>query len=947
MAAGLLSATPALSLASGGGSAGSATPASPAAPAAAVAPATPPAAPENQQAAVKLNPTNRTIEIEVPLKADGAILGNVALKITPDDKLFADAKLLKTYLGKIFKLEVLTAALAVPAQDAPQVAGGTTVAGKKAPGAATSSVLHLASQPQEAAAPEPLGQEPPSYLPLEVIKQRGIDLRYDPLAIELQVVPALEQRASQNLSFENKGEMASDALERPANVSGYLNMRATASYVSQASSGSTGLDVTTVDFDGAARFRGVVIEGEASLYAGTPAGLTETSYQDYVFYRHGTRLVYDLPEEATRIRVGDITPDYAGFQTVPDLFGLSVQQTYAQLQPGKTIRPTGSHSFSIERPSSVDIIIDDVLFRHIKLAPGNYNLSDIPLRAGANNVKLVIEDDTGARRTLEFSAFSGGELLAPGISEWSFNAGIKSYDQGAVQQASTPGNGAPPNMTVVSKSNSVFQQREYFFDQPAVTGYYRTGVTTALTVDFNAQADESVTMAGAGFATQTVAGLFTGEFSASTAYSGAAGYAMQLGYGYDRLDLFGYKSTFRLLGAYRSQDYTTVGSFSSAVAYNTSVSASYSQKLPYDVTAGLSLSLFLLDKQSATADTGNRWEADFTLAKQLAPDLMGSLSLGYGQDQAAETSGIYNQNGFQALVRLAWTPDARTRVLSSYDSRSQTGEVSATRTSETQGAGSWTASADATVQPNNQDAVSGSVSYVANRADVSVSHSAGLAGAGYDGVSSLTSTEERTSVSVASSLVYADGAWGVGRPVTNGFALVTPHKSLEGSPVVIGDANATVAETDMLGAAVVPNLAAYKQTRLPYDAPGAPTGYDLGSATYDINAPYKAGYALQVGSDYTVTAMGTLLDAAGEPIPLLAGTAREADKPNGRKVELFTNRSGRFGAQGLAPGRWVIEMPTEPEPTRYTVNIPEGVKGLHNAGVLKPAGGLQMAEAKQ
>ena len=102
---------------------------------------------------------------------------------------------------------------------------------------------------------------------------------------------------------------------------------------------------------------------------------------------------------------------------------------------------------------------------------------------------------------------------------------------------------------------------------------------------------------------------------------------------------------------------------------------------------------------------------------------MGSLSLGYGREQASETyTSMYNQNGFQALMRLAWTPDVHTRAMSSYDSRSQTGEVSASRTGETQGIGSWVAAANATVQPNSQDAVSGSVSYVANRADVSVSH---------------------------------------------------------------------------------------------------------------------------------------------------------------------------------------------------------------------------------
>ena len=50
---------------------------------------------------MKLNPTGRKFEIEVPVKLDSELLGNVLVKITPDEKIYADAKLLKTYLGKI------------------------------------------------------------------------------------------------------------------------------------------------------------------------------------------------------------------------------------------------------------------------------------------------------------------------------------------------------------------------------------------------------------------------------------------------------------------------------------------------------------------------------------------------------------------------------------------------------------------------------------------------------------------------------------------------------------------------------------------------------------------------------------------------------------------------------------------------------------------------------
>src|SRR5271157_4250021 len=80
------------------------------------------AVPDTPHPPVKLNPTGRTIEMDVPLKLDGDRLGDVAIKITTDDKVFVDAKLLKTYLGKTFKAEMLTAALETPEDQATQVA---------------------------------------------------------------------------------------------------------------------------------------------------------------------------------------------------------------------------------------------------------------------------------------------------------------------------------------------------------------------------------------------------------------------------------------------------------------------------------------------------------------------------------------------------------------------------------------------------------------------------------------------------------------------------------------------------------------------------------------------------------------------------------------------------------------------------------------------------------
>ena len=692
-----------------------------------------PPEPEAPLPAVKLNPTGRDYEIDVPLMLDKARLGDVGIKITADDKVFADARLLKTYLGKVYLPEILTAALAAPGDQAAQMADSSVV-GKKTSGAA-SSMVQPASLRAEGKEPGALGKEKPSYISLATLKERGIDLRYNPQGLDLEVYPTVDQRPTSTFSLGINNEVVSEAMETPAYVSAYLNMRLTASYVSQATIGNTGFLAPSIDFDGAVRIGPAVLEGEGTFFSGSGTAFTQTSYQDYVFYRRGTRLVYDWPDEAIRFRLGDITPQYSGFQTVPDLLGLSVDVAYAQLQPMKSIRPTGNHSFRIERPSNVDIIVDTVMARRIRLGPGTYNLTDLPLNPGAHDVKLVITDDLGAQQTLEFKDFSGQQLLAPGITEWSFNAGVKSYDTGVVTSTFSQTLPSLANTTLVNKKSSFYAQREYFFDQPAVTAFYRTGILNWLTADANVQADSYVAMAGAGYATQTIAGYFLGEFAGSDAYSGGPGFAIRLGYGFDKFDWFnGYASTFRLIGEYRSHDFETVETNGALTNNNSYVAATFSQQVPWDITTGLSFSYYFAD-HSSQYDTGDRWEADVSFSKQIWDGLSGSLSVGYGRDQAApnccslgQTSitPVYNQNGFQAYVRLAWTPDPHSNAFATYDSRSQTAQATYTQSSETSGVGSWTATATADTQANGESSVSATATYAANRADVYVSHAAGF-----------------------------------------------------------------------------------------------------------------------------------------------------------------------------------------------------------------------------
>ena len=50
---------------------------------------------------------------------------------------------------------------------------------------------------------------------------------------------------------------------------------------------------------------------------------------------------------------------------------------------------------------------------------------------------------------------------------------------------------------------------------------------------------------------------------------------------------------------------------------------------------------------------------------------------------------------------------------------------------------------------------------------------------------------------------------------------------------------------------------------------------------------------------------------------------------------MFTNRQGRFGATGLAPGQWRIEM-LDSKNSTYVITIPDNAEGVVRLGDITP-----------
>ncbi|MEJ2123242.1 MAG: hypothetical protein P8Y47_00195, partial [Alphaproteobacteria bacterium] len=562
----------------------------------------------------------------------------------------------------------------------------------------------------------------------------------------------------------------------------------------------------------------------------------------------------------------------------------------------------------------------------LQLRPGDYDMSNLPLAAGANDIELVIEDDMGHKRTVKLSLFSGRSLLAPGVAEWAFNAGFVSRINNEVKN-----------------HLNLYSGVEYDFDTPVVSGFYERGLTPSITGSIHLQADPDTVMGGSGASFQTPIGFWTVDGAVSQSQQFGGGLAGKVNYDLSNIQSSdGIRRNFRAAAEYRSETFSPIGGIDPQNNTLAILTAAYSQELPWDLFGAFTAS-YLLGRGPAS----DRYGVNASFSRSFGQALSAGVSAGYQQTLSGDDRDTVN-DGFKAALRLTYRIDDASSMDAAYDARYGQSQVSYRR-QEGKGIGAWGVQADISSIPetdnnkyggnvskngNDDYAVNGSLTYMAERANLAVSQRTALAGLNTD------ETVQRTSVTAAAALAFADGRFALGHPISNGFAIIDTHKNLPDSDISVGSQDTTRAVSGLFGPALISNLSPYGQTSITYDISNLPIGYDLGTGAFDLYPGYKSGYRLTVGSDYTVAAMGVLTDHKGQPIKLLTGTAYEEKKPDGRKVTVFTNRDGKFNAQGLCPGRWILDMATSPT-TRFVLDVPEDAVGNVKLGTLKPTGGSQ------
>ncbi|MBX3561925.1 MAG: fimbria/pilus outer membrane usher protein [Sphingomonas sp.] len=715
----------------------------------------------------------------------------------------------------------------------------------------------------------------PGYVTAEELAALGYAVRYVPATISLEINIPAEARTRRQLRLTRFGDEFIGEADPPAGFAGYINFRTFTDY--QWNGPNSGFSGPTALIDSAFRYRNFVLENEATLRL---SGFGRT------FVREGTRVVYDDRNWLARWTAGDLRPISRGFSGTSQMLGASLVRIYSVLEPQRNVQPRGDRNFTLTRPSTIEAVINGQSIRRIRLDPGTYDLRDFPFVQGANNVQIIVEDDAGGREVIEFSAFFDRTLLSPGLTEFGVFAGFRSR-----------------------QSNG---QRAYDFDEPVASGFFRRGITDRLTAGGNFNAGRR----GAVIGGEIVAATPLGTLGADLAFSKVDDIGTGFAFNTSLLYAFsGSRSLGRSVGftvEHRSRNFANPNELVADNRFAWDLSVSYSQAL---------------DQRQFVAVTGQ-----YSIARGIFQDEK-SVRVNYGfrvnQRLNLTAEATYEDRAFfgreyGVRVGLIVRFGPRSSGTAEYDSRFGRARVGY-QTSRGDGVGAWAASGEVSVGEDDVG-LDGNATYYANRAELGLNH------ASIFDISGRRLDAQRTSVRLGTALVFADGNFALSRPIYDSFVMVRPHPTLGDATVYINpQEDSYTARSGTLGPAVEPNLSAYIERVVNFDVPNAPIGYDLGRGNVRVFPPYRSGYLVTAGSDYSVTVVGTLLDTNGQPVSLLAGRAIELAEPDRPAITVFTNRTGRFGIAGLRPGRWRIEMPTQPA-TFVIIDVPDGERGVFRAG---------------
>ena len=691
------------------------------------------------------------------------------------------------------------------------------------------------------------------FVSLDSVKEQGLRARFDGAALTVEIGIPAELRRTTSISMVGVSvENDYTVVTEPSDWSGYLNFRlgAERTYPSQ---GMGSAFQPTLGYQHVTGQRAGVMGGGGVFSGG----------RGYEWRRQPTRAFYDLPGKRVRYALGEMPVATVGLQDPVMVLGMSVARENS-LQPFRRPQPRAGSSLFLEQDSQVEVLVNGQSVRVLSLKAGPYRIQDFQLGAGANEVELVITDRYGVetRKSLDF-AFDE-QLVAEGETDYAMGVGFRPLDEGFVAG--------------------------YDWGQPVVSGYFRRGLSSVVTGGGYVQGGRDTAQIGLDGIWAVGGGALRGDVSFSGARESGLGYAFRLSYlryassrparrgkGQWRFDLGHYGRRFRGIDSEEGGRPLL------------DVRMAHSRRLPWGIGGN-----FGLGYQHHRSGQGDTFSGRTSFSKRIGSRVSSRLAL---RASARGDRGF----GFDMSFRLEWTfgGSRQHRLSSGFDSRTLSRDLQYSYTPTTTW-NQWRGGADWRQHASGDWTTDLRADLSHHRAEFEFGQTIAQQGSALVG---------STRFQVSSALAFADGHWGLSRPISDSFALVTGHENLRGRTV---DVNWTdgAAETkmDSLGPAVVTSVQSnYPRVVTVHPPDDLPLGYDLGPGEYLVTSGFRGGTLIRIGGELALFGEATVLDESGNPFGLQAGELRALDRPEELAATVFTGRDGRTMFESLYPGRYEIQ----------------------------------------
>lgn len=714
------------------------------------------------------------------------------------------------------------------------------------------------------------------FMDVATLKNAGFELDYDQNYAVFHMKPVADNLKLRSISVQSPYLAGMSEALKPANLSGFLNVRGGQDYVEDSLT-NEGRQPARLDLDGAANMHGWVLEGRADyLEDATNA-----------WQRDDVRLVHDWPDKMVRGAVGDLSYPLTEFQNYQKMAGFSLARNF-DLQPYRVTEPSGGTSFIIRTPSSVDIMINGQRVRTLQLDPGPYDISDFPLADGSNDVTLVITDATGHIETRSFPILTDQKLLKQGLHEYSYNIGIESQERN--------------------------RDIKYQVRTPAFSAFHRYGFSDETTGEISAQADTEIQQAGLA----AIHAFEWGTLGFDTAISHSDDFgddaAAKLSYRYENTSD---QEGFSAYAQYKGGNFSTLGQVTENTSPVWEIVAQYSRTIGPDINLGIG------GRYSLGQDDGHIWAYNMNIGKVLSQSFTANINF----QQRSET-------GASIILGITWIPALSEHTVSAtLDTETQTKDIRWDWRDDNR----WQVGAGATEQHGEVHGT-GNVGFTGDRIEASLRHNITtfLPSSRSD---TTNHTDTRSQILAGTAIAFADGHIALSKPISSSFVLLAPHKNLEGQTIGINPEterdgnNHYQSEIDSFGPAVVEDTVPYMARQIRIDTQNLPLGYDIGQDNYVAMPSYKSGMVLTVGNGANVFADGYLQMADSTPVIQKAGMIKNLDDPSFPEQEFFTNDHARFRISQLEPGKYSLQL--HDSNSAVIMVIPDDAPiGQFNAGTL-------------